>query len=411
MNRSNELERDLVRWMDSVAPRQAPEILIPSVTGRTAKIRPRPGWLARLRESTMQTTLSRSPGRFGRPLALGLTLLLMLVLVAGLVAFVGSSLTSRQTLPPPFGLADNGRIAVAVDGGIVLQDSDGGDAQPLDLPFESPSKVTFSRDGTQLAAWSAADGATNRYGLVVADVDGSHAREIAPRTSFIGPSTLAWSPDGDHLAFSANADIVYVADLVEGRVDALGETERRGKEPAWAPDGRLAYRCERGGELHLCVSQGDGSGERILPTSPGTEYAFQGSAWSNDGTRIAYYINDVDGTGGWDTVVMDLATEIERNLTRSTTHHTIYPVWTPDDRYLIVNTGGPPAIVASDGSGFRLISDLSCTGPAEPSPDGRFIACTSEGGVQVVPISGGDPHVLPLATHPDSILSWQRLGQ
>jgi Tol biopolymer transport system component len=352
----------------------------------------------------MQTTLSLGTGRLGRPLAIGLTLLLMLVLLAAVVAFVGGRLSNQQTLPAPFGLAENGQIAVAVDGAIVLQDPDGSDAHPLDLPFDDLEGVTFSRDGTQLAAWSTTGGGR----LVVANADGSDAREIEPATSIARDSVLAWSPDGNRVAFSAAGNALYVADLVEGRIDPLGD-DLRGKEPSWSPDGRLAYKCERGGELHLCVNEGDGSDERILPTSRGTEYAFQGSAWSNDGTRIAYYINDVDGSGGWDTVVQDLATGTEQNLTRDTTTHTIYPAWTPDDRYLIVNTSLAPGIVAADGSGFRLADGLACTGSAHPSPDGRFIVCRTGTGVQVVPIDGGDPVNLPISVT-DGDVSWQRLA-
>src|SRR5262245_61945820 len=204
MNGSQDLERDLVRWMDAMAPRQAPDALIPAVTGRTTRMRPRPGWLARLREPTMQTTLSLGSGRFGRPLAIGLTLLLMLVLLAAVVVLVGGRLSNQRSLPPPFGLASNGRLAIVDDSSIVLQNADGTDTTRLDLPFEHMSGATFSRDGTQVAAWSTPDDSSNNYNLVVSKIDGSEAREVAPGTTFLGPSApLAWSPDGARIAFSA----------------------------------------------------------------------------------------------------------------------------------------------------------------------------------------------------------------
>ena len=67
MNAPNGIERDLAHWMDSVAPRQAPEELIPSVTARTSSVRPRPRWLARLMEPTVETTHPSGPAESAAP--------------------------------------------------------------------------------------------------------------------------------------------------------------------------------------------------------------------------------------------------------------------------------------------------------------------------------------------------------
>ena len=98
MNAPNGIERDLAQWMDSVAPRQAPAELIPSVTARTSSVRPRPRWLARLMEPTVETTQSLGAGRIGRPAAIGMILVLTLILLAGALVLVGSQV-SQRTLP------------------------------------------------------------------------------------------------------------------------------------------------------------------------------------------------------------------------------------------------------------------------------------------------------------------------
>ena len=146
--------------------------------------------------------------------------------------------------------------------------------------------MSFSRDGTKLAAWSAS-------GLIFSNVDGSNASEIPGLV--LDPNEIQWSPDGQHVAFSANGDTSTWPTSRGGSTRSGGRDA--GQDPVWSPDGRLAYRCERDGALHLCVSNGDGSGERVLNTSAGTGNAFKGSSWSNDGTRIAYFIDPVDGVG------------------------------------------------------------------------------------------------------------------
>ena len=144
-----------------------------------------------------------------------------------------------------------------------------------------------------------------------------------------------------------------------------------------------------------------------MNTSAGTLYAFQGSAWSNDGTRIAYYIDDVDGSGGWDTVVMDLATETEMILTRDTADHTIYPVWTPNDRYLIANTGDYLRLMATDGSGFRRLEARAPRRRTCRRMDASLSAPREGASIVQIPIDGGEPIVLPIDGVGHTV-SWQR---
>jgi hypothetical protein len=99
MNTSHDLDRDLERWMEAVAPRRAPERLASVVIERTQPMRPRPVWLARLMEPPMTTAPLLRGGRIaGRPATLFLVALLALALIAGAIA-VGSSLVQRPALP------------------------------------------------------------------------------------------------------------------------------------------------------------------------------------------------------------------------------------------------------------------------------------------------------------------------
>jgi Tol biopolymer transport system component len=412
MNETRDLERDLTRWMEAVAPTRAPDHVTPEIVARTRAMRPRPRWLARLLEPPMQTQLSLGRalgfGRSARPI---LAILLLLAVVAGVV-YVGSQLRDERSLPPPFGVAGNGVIAVEVSGAIVTMNPDGSGVRTLGPPFVGVEGTSFSRDGTLLATWAAS------RSLIVANADGSSPAEISTQQDGLAPvPQLAWSPDNKRLAFSDAVDKLWVVDIEARSARELAPDAmlQRRRDPAWAPDGRLAYRCEEaGGVLHLCVLSADLASERIIPTSIGTEFAFQHSSWSHDGTRIAYYVNDaIDHSQveyGWDVATINPETGAERILTVGTPEHMIFPTWSPDDRY-IVAIG---AIIAADGSGVRLLGrqgeDGGGCGWSEPSPDGRWASCLNEGSIELYPIAGGPPTIVQTIAGTPGIMSWQRVG-
>ena len=247
----------------------------------------------------------------------------------------------------------------------------------------------------------------------MANADGSSAFLVGTEQHGLGAGgAIDWSPDGRRLTFSDDADRMYVVDIEarSSREVAPDSLIERRRDPAWAPDGRLAYRCQEGNaDLHLCVMSADLASERILQTSVGTEFAFQHSSWSHDGTRIAYYVDDaVDHPAsafGWDVATINPETGEERILSVGTPEHLIMPTWTPDDRY-IVTIG---AIVAADGSGVRLMNGGDCNWSA-PSPDGQWASCLQEGQVGLYPINGGPPTILQLVAGTPGLMSWQRVG-
>ena len=257
MNASHDIERDLARWMEGVAPSRAPDNLAPGIVERTRSLRPRPGWLARLMEPPMQTQLSLRNyfglGRSGRLILVGL---LILVLTVG-GAVVGSPTLAAGIPTPPFGLAGNGLLASHVDGEIVLMEPDGSNVQRLALPFDGISGTSFSRDGTRIAAWATPDtGRASQKSLIVANADGSGAFEVDHAKLVGDPGGIAWSPDERRLAFSGSGDRLFVADIdarTIGELEGDASIEYR-KDPAWAPDGRLAYKCMTVTARRICAS-------------------------------------------------------------------------------------------------------------------------------------------------------------
>jgi Tol biopolymer transport system component len=418
MNAPHDIERDLTQWMHAVVPRQAPDNIAPMVVARTRSMRPRPGWLARLREPPMQTHLSiRHYLTFGRSPRLVLLGLLIIALVVGGI-LVGSQLVRQRPLPPPFGIAENGLLAVEIDGAIVVMSPDGYNMRRLDLPFSGITGTSFSRDGTRLAAWATPDpGRDWEKSLIIANADGSGAFEVDGTNLVTDPGfRIAWSPDDRRVAFSGSIDRSFVVDIDAREIVEIGSevSIRYRNDPAWAPDGRLAYKCtSTDGAPHLCVMSADYQTEQILQTSPGTEFAFQAPSWSRDGNSIAYQVDDKidpqpDGGFGWDVATIDVATGVEQILTRGFAPHTIIPVWSPDDRHVLFFTADGPGVVRADGTGLQVFA-----GPcnwSEPSPDGVFVTCPMNDQVVLYPIAGGQPTVIQLEGQA-TFSNWQRLGR
>ena len=106
-------------------------------------------------------------------------------------------------------------------------------------------------------------------------------------TKEAGISALSWSPDGTAIAIASSSSGVSVIDLGTGRSTALGPVGEV-DVMSWSPDGtRLVLDDVREDRNRIIVVNADASGRRVLvdqdaPEGPGAP------VWSPDGTRIAY---------------------------------------------------------------------------------------------------------------------------
>jgi TolB protein len=146
--------------------------------------------------------------------------------------------------------------------------------------------------------------------LVIADSDGENAQPALRSTQPI--ISLAWSPNGDRLAyvsFETGKPVVYVHELASGKRSVVANYRGSNSAPAWSPDGKqLAMVLTRDGISQIYIANADGTGLRRLLRSSAinTEPSF-----SADGNYV-YFTSDQTGSPQIYRVRVDGAGRMER---------------------------------------------------------------------------------------------------
>jgi TolB protein len=142
--------------------------------------------------------------------------------------------------------------------------------------------------------------------LLIADSDGENAQPALRSNESI--ISLAWSPDGQRLAyvsFETGKAVVYVHELATGKRSVVANYRGSNSSPAWSPDGnRLAVVLTKDGGSQIYTANADGSGlKRITHTGTiNTEPSFSADGrhiyfTSDRGGSAQIYRTTVDGTG------------------------------------------------------------------------------------------------------------------
>jgi len=356
----NDLDRLMRQWMDDEAAVHEPADLADRVLAGTRRSRQLPAWLVFDRWTQMQLTMRRASAPRLAPLLL-LVGLLIAALLAALV-YVGT----RPKVPPPFGVAANGRIAFLSGNQIYSVAPDGsGELRLTDAPFGAATPV-FSHDGTRIAYKrlsenNPADDATLYGDLVVANADGSNP--VVIDTDVTGMSPTAWSPD--------DREVLWTGTDVDGS------------------------------DEQVFIAPADGSSP---PRQIGDPTTFNwGPNWSPDGSKISYVSVTDFGT---DFTVMNRDGTDIRKVSQGTYEEHNSGVWKSDESVLVFEAGRPGDhdlwLVGLDGKPEHVIarSFYTETAPAF-SPDGQWVAFlrfapdfrSTQAGV--VRVDGSDERVLP----------------
>ena len=260
-------------------------------------------------------------------------------------------------------------LAWAPDGSALLYDSDvegnfeiyrvtAGTTTPTNLTRSAANEgwPVWSPDGRRIAFFSNRDG---QYEPFVMNADGSEVRKLAASPDPV--TWLTWSPDGSRVLFvgqSPRANRIFSAPA-DGNGPATEAVPQAGSQstPAFSSDGEtLAYSAVLPGEDRPSVwlADADGQNPRRLTSNTEPEKAPQ---FSPDGTKVLY-LRSVEGDEGGFVdliVVRDLAGGEETVVSSTDSATARHPSWSPDGRFIAFtsNRGRDDEIVVTtpDASG------------------------------------------------------------
>jgi Tol biopolymer transport system component len=193
----------------------------------------------------------------------------------------------------------------------------------------------------------------------------------------------AWSPDG-RLAFTSNGDGDYDIYVMNpgGQIVQLTNDPGNDMSPAWSHDGRrIAFVSTRAGSPDIHVMNADGSGVVAVTRAPGQELH---PTWEPNGQRIAF-------TGYTETLRIHAINADGTNEVRLTGGGTnANPAWSPDGTK-IAFSGNGITVMNPDGSAQTQLTKSG--GAPEWSPDNsRILFVRSPDGIEfdlyVMPADG-----------------------
>ncbi len=247
-------------------------------------------------------------------------------------------------------------------------------------------------------------------------------REMYLPQATTGPSSVAWSPDGQELVFSQHG-YLWRHRIGEGTAEQLTSGPGYDYQPDWSPDGRfVVYVAYEGDAMNLRLLD---LTARMTPLLLADGAVHVEPRWSPDGRRLAFVSTSFQGR--WHVFVGDFTDGRLSSVTRITEDHDsllpryyysrfdhyLSPTWSPDGRELIFvsnrgrvwGTGGFWRMEARQGAPMRSLHDEETTWKARPdwARDGRRVVyssyhgrqwhqlwlMTGEGG-EVVPLTFGE---------------------
>lgn len=189
--------------------------------------------------------------------------------------------------------------------------------------------------------WSPPDGRRIAYlsghedpELWVMNADGRDSLRLATSIAVDTETytTLAWSPDGEHIAFSSvrdgNSEIYRVGANGEG-LTRLTNSDAEDIYPSWSPDGaRIAFSSNQDGNFEIYAVGPEGTDLTRLTSSTAQDFL---PVWSPDSKKIAYTSIGVDSNQN-EVAVISVVDVVSATVTQLTadSEGSLLPAWSPD---------------------------------------------------------------------------------
>jgi len=217
---------------------------------------------------------------------------------------------------------------------------------------------------------------TGKKEIYVSDYDGADAQMITSDNSIaLFPK---WSPSGDKILFNSYREggpMLYMKDLVTGKIRRLSGRKGLNIGAAWSPDGKtIALTLSHEGNPDIYTIDLTGKIiERIT-----NHWAIDVSpSFSPDGKKIVFVSNR---SGNPQLYVRDLVAGTDERLTFEGKYNTS-PAWSPLNKIAFSAMGGGRVDICtidSDGGNWRKLTEYQANNE-DPcwSPDGRYLAFSS----------------------------------
>lgn len=289
------------------------------------------------------------------------------LLFLGLLLSIGFPLTKASAAFP----GENGRVAFAIQGGIGIIAPDGTERVIAKARYEPE----WSADGSTLATGGGGIDLWEESGKFIRSVELEYEGEKADAAQ------MAWSPDGDYIAFIASYPSdetfdIYRVELATGDVIELTTDVNSGL--AWSPDGsKIAFsHFDLEGGTGIYTMDPDGDNVALLTEGPDCLIP-NDPDWSPDGEEVVF------GAGGYTCESEFVLPSIHAVGNDGTGLREIYvpggqwrpvPVWSPDGTKIAFITDADddpsvdePRVFSLDliTEEVEMLSDRSATGSVD----------------------------------------------